>query len=219
MVAMELYRPRSSSIPRQYHRIPRLERFSVTDAVHLKLRLQALDAALSTVSPADDCAAIVAAIADACQPRPFHETVYIDGSEQFYLVVKPLSRPDLIPEVYADAYTAVLLGRPFVNTFAVSDFSKGVDPTFSELRVLLASIDGLCETDLKGAFERLEDKGKHLLCPLPMRARTNESPQSSRSPFSDSRPSCVSKSMQSSCPAKPMSPFWPSPCVTTGLRD
>ncbi|OAL43854.1 hypothetical protein IQ07DRAFT_592659 [Pyrenochaeta sp. DS3sAY3a] len=157
---MELYRPRSSSIPRQYHRIPRLERFSVTDAVHLKLRLQALDAALSTVSPADDYATIFAAIDDACQPRPFHETVYIDGSEQFYLVVKPLSRPDLIPEVYADAYTAVLLGRPFVNTFTVSDFSKGIDPTFSEIRVLLASIDGLCETDLKGAFERLEDKVK-----------------------------------------------------------
>lgn len=152
---------RSSSIPRQYHRIAREERFSVTEAVHLKLKLQALDNALSSTNLRDHGTVDMKRITDACQSRPFHETVYVDGSEEFYLLVKGISRPDLVPNVYIDAYKAVLQRRPHVNEYRVSDFTKGVDPTFSEIRVLLGRIDDLCETDLEGAFNRLDDRGKH----------------------------------------------------------
>ncbi|CAO2652200.1 Nn.00g004830.m01.CDS01 [Neocucurbitaria sp. VM-36] len=157
---MVLQRPRSSSsISRQYHRLAHQERFSVTDAVQLKLKLQALDHALSSLSSSNRQGRVhVTQIADACQPRPFHEAVYVDGSEEFYLLVKAVSRPDLIPNVYMEAYTAVLHGRPYLNHDKVSDFTKGVDPTFSEIRLLLAGIDALCETELAAAFSRLEDQ-------------------------------------------------------------
>jgi hypothetical protein len=155
---------RSSSIPRQYHRIAeakrKLERFSVTDAVQLKLRIQALDHALSSTSREDGRAADITKITDACQSRPFHETVYIAGSEEFYLVVKGLSRPDLVPNVYVEAYKVVLQGRHHVNSYKVTDFKKGVDPTFSEIRAVLGDIDRVCQTDLEGAFSRLETKGR-----------------------------------------------------------
>ncbi|KAH7356285.1 hypothetical protein BKA66DRAFT_248456 [Pyrenochaeta sp. MPI-SDFR-AT-0127] len=157
---MELYRPRSSSIPRQYHRRAHQERFSITDAVHLKLQLQALDNALASTCPGRHGQVDMKKIIDACRSRPFHEAVYVDGSEAFYLVVKTLSRPDLIPNVYIQAYMSAIHGRPYVNEYNVSDFNKGVDPTFSEIRVLLGSIDRLCETDLQGAYQRLEDEVK-----------------------------------------------------------
>jgi hypothetical protein len=156
--------PRSSSIPRQYHRIAEAERheerFSVTDAVHLKLKLQALDKALSSISHQDCGQVDFDKIIDACCSRPFHETVYVAGSEEFYLVVKGLSRPDLIPIVFVEAYKAVLQGRHHVNRYKVSDFKKGVDPTFSDIRALLGEIDRVCETDLQGAFARLEARGR-----------------------------------------------------------
>jgi hypothetical protein len=159
-------RARCSSIPRQYHRIAEAERhqerFSVTDAVQLKLRLQALDSALSR---REGSAVDIEMTIDACQSRPFHETVYVAGSEELYLVVKGLSRADLVPEVYIDAYRAVLQGRHYVNSYKVSDFRKGVDPTFSEIRPLLGAIDRGCETDLEGAFSRLETRGRSI--PLP----------------------------------------------------
>ncbi|KAF2850254.1 hypothetical protein T440DRAFT_109633 [Plenodomus tracheiphilus IPT5] len=153
---------RSSSIPRHYHRLTRLERFTVTDAVHLKLKLQAVDAALSRVSEKDCDQVDVSALLDACQSRPFHETVYVNDSEQFYLLVKSISRPDLIPDVYVSAYSAVLQGRPYLNEYKVSDFRKGVDPTFSEIRPLLAQIDAQCETNLETAFGKLETRVKPL---------------------------------------------------------
>ncbi|KAF1838430.1 hypothetical protein BDW02DRAFT_594686 [Decorospora gaudefroyi] len=151
---------RSSSIPPQYHRMADVERrearFSVTDAVHLKLRIQALDQALSSMPPEEADEAHVETIAEACRQRPFHESVYVAGSEQFYLIVKRLSRPDLLPDVYVEAYKTVLQGRPYVNAHNVSDLSKGVDPTFSEIRLLLPELDRVCETDLQGAFARRE---------------------------------------------------------------
>lgn len=152
---------RSRSIPRHYHRVAREERFSVTDAVHLKVKLQALDNALSSISIADQRRFDIKKVTDACQSRPFHETVYVDGSEEFHLLVKGISRPDLIPDVYLQAYKTVLEGRPYLNEYSVSDFKKGVDPTFSEIRRILDKIDVLCETDLQGVFHRLERDGMY----------------------------------------------------------
>jgi hypothetical protein len=57
-----------------------------------------------------------------------------------------------------------------VNNYKVTDVRKGVDPTFSEIRAVLGDIDRVCETDLEGAFSRLETKGRsipyHLVPPL-----------------------------------------------------
>lgn len=150
---MELFRPRSSSIPRQYRQIPAAERFTVTDAAELKLKLQALD---DKLEPGVD----VATLTSACQARPFHEEIYVDGSEEFYLLVKSITRADLIPQVYIDAYAAVRQGRFPLNHYKVSDFRKGVDPTFSELRPLLNKIDQLCGTKLDEFYRALEDQVK-----------------------------------------------------------
>lgn len=150
---MELYRPRSSSIPRGFRQIPAGERFSVTDAAQLKLTLQALD---DKLQPGVD----VAILRNACQSRPFHEEIYVDGSEEFFLLVKSIVRPDLIPRVYIDAYATVQQGRYPQNDFKVSDFRKGVDPTFSEIRQLLSKIDRLCGTRLDASYRALEDQGK-----------------------------------------------------------
>jgi hypothetical protein len=153
LLKMELYRPRSSSIPRHYRQIPAEQRFSVTDAAQLKRTLQALD---DKLEPGVD----IEVLRDACQSRPFHEEIYVDGSEEFYLLVKSIARPDLIPHVYIDAYATVQQGRYPHNSYKVSDFRKGVDPTFSEVRQVLSKIDQLCGTKLDASFRALEDEGK-----------------------------------------------------------
>lgn len=154
---------RASSIPRQYYRDRTIqeERFSLSDAVHLKLRIQNLDNALAHAQQDID----VEKIEQASQSRPFHETTspYVNGSEEFFLVVKSISRPDLIPEVYLKAYRAVLDQRPYTNEYRISDFRKGVDPIFSDIRALLPRIDAVCDTDLAGVFSNLEAKGKMCL--------------------------------------------------------
>ncbi|KAI8938635.1 hypothetical protein NX059_004506 [Plenodomus lindquistii] len=157
---MTSWNTRSSSIPRHYHRLAKPERFTVTDAVHLKLKLQAVDAALSKVDDTQPETVDIKGAIAACRSRPFHETVYVNGSEDFYLLVKAISRPDLIPHVYMNAFCAVSQGRPYLNEYKVSDFRKGVDPTFSEIRPLLAQIDAACDTNLEDAFNKLEAKVK-----------------------------------------------------------
>ncbi|KAF1919392.1 hypothetical protein BDU57DRAFT_140034 [Ampelomyces quisqualis] len=150
---MELFRPRPSSIPRHYGQMPAQERFSVTDAAQLKLALQALD---DKLQPGVD----VAILRNACKSRPFHEEIYVDGSEDFFLVVKSIARPDLIPHVCIDAYATLQQGRYPHNHYKVSDLRKGVDPTFSEVRRLLRKIDPLCGTKLDASFRALEDRVK-----------------------------------------------------------
>lgn len=154
---------RASSIPRQYHRIAQAERrdhgFSVADAAHLKLQLQALDKALPGLSPAQPSVRDITSFSDtACTQSARGASLYIAGSEEFFLVVKRVARPDLIPHVYAQACEAMVRGRPYVNRYAVSDFNKGVDPTFSDIRRLLPDIDRVCDTQLDGAVRRLEAK-------------------------------------------------------------
>lgn len=150
---MELYRPRSSSIPRHLRQIPVHERFTVTHAAQLKFQLQTLNNHLESQAP-------ISLLKETCQSRPFHEAIYVSGSEEFFLLVKVISRPDLIPHVYLDAYMAVQHGRFPTNRYTVSDFRKGVDPTFSEIRALLPQIDNMCATNLYNAFCALENQGK-----------------------------------------------------------
>jgi hypothetical protein len=132
--------------------MPANKRFTVADAAQLKLKLQALDDKLEPDANIDT-------LRGACQGRPFHEEIYMDGSEEFYMLVNPVMRPDLIPEVYIEAYAAVQQGRYHLNQYRVSDFKKGVDPTFSEIRGLLGKIDALCGTKLDESYQALEDEG------------------------------------------------------------
>jgi hypothetical protein len=124
----------------------------VADAAQLKLKLQALD---DKLEPNVDATALE----HACQSRPFHEEIYVDGSEEFFLLVKHVTRPDLIPTIYIEAYITVQQGRFPLNHRRVTDFNKGVDPTFSEIRGLLPKIDELCGTKLAESFRTLEDQG------------------------------------------------------------
>jgi hypothetical protein len=145
--------PRGSSIPRHYRQRRAKEPFTVADAAQLKLKLQALD---DKLEPGVD----IETLRSACQSRPFHEEFYVDGSEEFYLLVKSISHADLIPHVYIEAYATVQQGRFPLNHHRVSDFSKGVDPTFSEIRKLLSKIDQLCGTKLDDSYSALEDRVK-----------------------------------------------------------
>jgi hypothetical protein len=196
--AMELYRPRSSSIPRHYRQIPAAERFTVTDAAQLKLKLQALD---DKLEPGVD----VATLTNACLSRPFHEEIYVDGSEEFYLLVKSIPRADLIPSVYIKAYATAQQGRFPLNHYTVSDFRKGVDPTFSDIRKLLGKIDQLCGTRLDESYCALEDRGKSI-------AQTRiASPSLTISSQAISVPSiaCRARSTSLHPPATPRSPHRP----------
>jgi len=79
--------------------------------------------------------------------------MYVNGSEELYLALKGLWVPHLIPNLYAEAFKAVLAGRYHVNNDAYLD-------TFSTIRNYLRELDRLCETDLEGKFVRLEDQVK-----------------------------------------------------------
>ncbi|KAG9193512.1 hypothetical protein G6011_03547 [Alternaria panax] len=146
---------------------PRFARFSVTDAVHLKLKLQALDRAVSSMDPEKRDQADMASVTSACQTRPFEEAVYVAGSEEFYLVVKGLPRPHLVADVYAEAYKNVLQGRPYVNNYNLSG-CRGIDCVFSDVRTVLGDVDRVCATNLQGAFAKLEERGRsHTIQPFP----------------------------------------------------
>lgn len=158
----DLYVPprRSSSIPRQYHSMAAAGRqdhhFSLADAVDLKPKLQALDKALAGICNGHSRELDFTSIDDAVSMQPPHVAVYVDGSEEFFLMLKTVSRPDLIPKVLAEAIKAMSHGRPYVNMHRTSDFKKGADPTFSDFRPMLPDIDRLCGTDLAGVVARLE---------------------------------------------------------------
>jgi len=193
---MALFRPRGSSIPRNYRQIPVEERFSVADAAQLKLKLQALDDKLE--SGVD-----VQVLQDACQSRPFHEEIYVDGSEEFFLLVKSITRADLIPKVYIEAYDTLQQGRYPLNHHRFSDFRKGVDPTFSEVRKLLGSIDELCGTKLDEFICALEDEGRR---DPRRRSFPADGQQSNLFHFYDCRQSFDSKYTPITCPAQNTSP-------------
>jgi hypothetical protein len=201
------HRPRASSIPRHYRRIPAHERFSVADAAQLKLKLQALD---DKLNPNVD----IQILKSACQPRPFHEEIYVDGSEEFFLLVKSVARADLIPDTYIEAYATLQQGRFPLNRYRVSDFTRGVDPTFSEIRPLLNKIDELCGTKLDQSFRSLEDRGK---CNPVARSFLTDMSQSSPSRSFDCPPSSLCTYTRTYCLVKPTLPYYVSQAASTTL--
>jgi hypothetical protein len=208
---LKMQRPRASSIPRNYRRIPPHERFSVADAAQLKLKLQALD---DKLDPNVD----VQTLQSACQPRPFHEEIYVDGSEEFFLLVKGIARADLIPNTYIEAYATLQQGRFPLNHFRVSDFTQGVDPTFSEMRRLLRPIDALCGTRLDGSLRALEDGGRCIrVAPSPPPSLANAS-QSRPFRFCSSPPSSRCRYTHICCLAKPTCPSCAPSAAPTTLR-
>jgi hypothetical protein len=135
------------------------ERSPLPEAVHLKLRLQALDRAVSSIRPERYGQADIAKIDNACKTPPPAGTVYVAGSEEFYLVVKGLTQPQAIADVCAEAYKDVLRGRPYVNKYKLSGWTGPIS-VFSEIQPLLPDIDRVCDTDLESAFARLKEAGK-----------------------------------------------------------
>jgi len=136
------------------------ERFSLADAGHLKLKLQALDRAISSIRPDSPSEDDITNINDACKTNPSGGSVYVAGSERFYLVVKDLTGPRATADAYAEAYKNVLRGRPYANKYKLSGWA-GPTPTFSEIRPLLRDIDIACETNLESAFAILEERGMY----------------------------------------------------------
>ncbi|KAI4664100.1 uncharacterized protein J4E79_003601 [Alternaria viburni] len=135
------------------------ERFSLADAGHLKLKLQALDRAISSIRPHSPSEDDITNVDDACKANPSGGSVYVAGSERFYLVVKGLTGPRATADAYAEAYKNVLQGRPYANKYKLSGW-EGPTPTFSEIRPLLRDIDIACETNLESAFAILEERAK-----------------------------------------------------------
>ncbi|KAI4675361.1 uncharacterized protein J4E84_010103 [Alternaria hordeiaustralica] len=135
------------------------ERFSLADAGHLKLKLQALDRAISSIRPDSPSEDDITNIDDACKTNPSGGSVYVAGSERFYLVVKGLTGPRATADAYAEAYKNVLQGRPYANKYKLSGWA-GPPPIFSEIRPLLRDIDIACETNLESAFAILEERAK-----------------------------------------------------------
>ncbi|KAI4713836.1 hypothetical protein J4E89_001284 [Alternaria sp. Ai002NY15] len=135
------------------------ERFSLADAGHLKLKLQALDRAISSIRPDSHSEDDITNINDACKANPSGGSVYVAGSERFYLVVKGLTGPRATADAYAEAYKNVLRGRPYANKYKLPGWA-GPTPTFSEIRPLLRDIDIACETNLESAFAILEERVK-----------------------------------------------------------
>jgi len=136
------------------------ERFSLADAGHLKLKLQALDRAISSIRPDGPSEDDITNIDDACKTNPSGGSVYVAGSERFYLVLKGLTGPRATADAYAEAYKNVLQRRPYANKYKLSGWA-GPTPTFSEIRPLLRDIDIACETNLESAFAILEERGMY----------------------------------------------------------
>ena len=148
---------------------------------HTQSECAQTNAAISRIRPENHDQADIATITSACQTRPFEETVYVAGSEIFYLVVKGLARPHIIADVYAEAYKHVLQGRPYVNNYNLSG-CRGIDCVFSDVRTVLGDIDRVCDTNLEGAFAKLEERGRSIISAYTTILLTLTSPAVSLSP-------------------------------------
>ncbi|KAF2134870.1 hypothetical protein P153DRAFT_362593 [Dothidotthia symphoricarpi CBS 119687] len=138
--------PRSFLRPR---RVNQKACFTVADAGQLMLKLQALDETLR-LTPFEDHPKLDLESIDVASGT------YVIGSEDLFQVVKGISCAGLIPDVYIEAYRTMLQRRPYLNHFRKSDINKGYDPTFSEVRRILADIDALCGTELYGYIQKLD---------------------------------------------------------------
>jgi hypothetical protein len=143
--------------------------FTVARAGFLQLKLQALDNALTRV-PMDQHKQL--RLNDIVQS--IHPRTYVSGSERLYFLVKDLSWPSKIPQVYINAYEEVLNCRPFTNKY-IPRPTRGVEPlgampvslrfapTFSAIRLLLREIDASCHTKLSNFFDEAGYSGMFFL--------------------------------------------------------
>ena len=142
-------------------------RFTVARAGRIKLRLQALNNALSR-TPSDQHSQLqLDNITKSTSSR-----IYIDGSEEVYFMIKNLASPEDIPDIFVKAYSEVLQLRPFVNKYIPNPFNKferprtiaaRFAPTFSDVRSILPELDAVCDTTLHEYFQKAEQKGKYSL--------------------------------------------------------
>ena len=139
--------------------------FTVARAGVLQLKLQALDNALTRVPMDQHKHLQLNDIVQSIRPR-----TYVSGSEQVYFLVKDLSWPSKIPQVFINAYEEVLDLRPFTNKYirrprigvdplAGLPVSSRFAPTFSAIRLLLREIDASCHTKLSNFFDQAEYSG------------------------------------------------------------
>jgi hypothetical protein len=143
--------------------------FTVARAGFLQLKLQALDNALTRV-PMDQHKKL--RLNDIVQS--IHPRTYVSGSEQVYFLVKDLSWPSMIPQVFINAYEEVLSFRPFTNNYiqrpriglrplSAMPVSSRFAPTFSAIRPLLREIDASCHTKLSNFFDQANCSGMYFL--------------------------------------------------------
>lgn len=158
---------RSSSIPRNFIRRRREYDVDFTEATELLARLQALDALLRSCSVAQhrelDLDSFI------LSPSPLRASVSApvddddDRIEELLSLLskKRIRRPDSIPAVFVEAYTAVLAGRTYVNhtELKLDEWIKGRPCTCSEVIHALPEIDELLGTSLSEQFDVVHDTG------------------------------------------------------------
>ncbi|KAJ8116303.1 hypothetical protein OPT61_g2238 [Boeremia exigua] len=132
--------------------------FTVAQAGHLKLTLQALNSLL-THTPLDRHGQLQ--FDDVVQGAP--PRTYVNGSEEVYFLVKHLPWPSKIPVVFANAYSEVAQSRPFTNRYLprrkyIGPVSSAFAPTFTSIRILLPEIDAKCNTSLSDFFEKADEQ-------------------------------------------------------------
>ena len=174
----------TSSTPPQNHATPNSKQSQsrqVSTTAELRRQLQALDKVLSNIQPGHYNEADIANITEAC--KSYHDgRTYVNGSEELWLMLRKLWAPQCIPNVYTEAFMALLAGRYHVNN------DRYVD-SFSTVRGYLGRLDYACETDLKGKFVRLEDQGTILHPLVAICCHFADSIQSNRFHFSSFPPS------------------------------
>ena len=172
------------STPAQNHATPNPKQSQsrqVSSTAGLRRQLQALDKALSNIQPGHCNEADLANITEAC--KSYHDgRTYVNGSEELWLMLRKLWAPQFIPNIYTEAFMALLAGRYHVNN------DKYVD-SFSTVRDYLGRLDCACETDLEGKLARLEDQGTVLHPLVAICCHFADSIQSNRFHFSNFPPS------------------------------
>lgn len=155
----DLSRPRSSSISKFFkERAARIgSRFNADDAAKLQLELRAIDSFLRSTPIEQHHQLNLNALAsrDAAQGTTTEE----DGSSNLLELVGENLRPDLIPATFIEAYTSALRGRFYINESRCSDFTKGRDPTPSQVRELLPTFDKALGTSLRSHFDAVNERG------------------------------------------------------------
>ncbi|KAH6644413.1 hypothetical protein C7974DRAFT_383492 [Boeremia exigua] len=141
-------------------------KFTVSMAGHLKLKLQALNSML-ICTPSDRHDQLqFDDVAAGVPPR-----TYVNGSEKVYFLVRDLTWPSKIPDIYMNAYSEVVRSCPFTNRYirrpsrnrklrCYGPTYTSFAPTFSSIRALLPHIDALCNTSLNDFFEKADEKVK-----------------------------------------------------------